>query len=90
MSPPILEIPDAVDNWEKNSRSVYHSLSILQEKCCQYWPSEGSVTHGEITVEIKNDSLLDAISVRDFLVTYNQVMFLNYMSFFAFERHLLL
>lgn len=72
---------------KKNSRNVYHSLSILQEKCCQYWPSEGSVTHGEITVEIKNDSLLDAISVRDFLVTYNQVMFLNYM---RFKMHLLL
>ncbi|XP_027763682.1 receptor-type tyrosine-protein phosphatase epsilon-like, partial [Empidonax traillii] len=42
------------------------------EKCCQYWPSEGSVTHGDITVEIKSDSLLDAISVRDFLVTYSQ------------------
>ncbi|KAL2302687.1 hypothetical protein Nmel_010130 [Mimus melanotis] len=42
------------------------------EKCCQYWPSEGSVTHGDITVEIKSDSLVDAISVRDFLVTFNQ------------------
>ncbi|PKU30077.1 receptor-type tyrosine-protein phosphatase epsilon [Limosa lapponica baueri] len=50
----------------------YINASFIDEKCCQYWPSEGSVTHGEITVEIKNDSLLDAISVRDFIVTYNQ------------------
>lgn len=64
------------------SRNVYNSLSILQEKCFQYWPSEGSVTHGDINVEIKNDSLLDAISVRDFIVTYNQVWFLNCLSFF--------
>lgn len=70
------------------SRNVYSSLSILQEKCCQYWPSEGSVTHGEITVEIKNDSLLDAISVRDFIVTYNQVLVLNYMRVWGFFLHL--
>lgn len=67
------------------SRSVYRSVSILQEKCCQYWPSEGSVTHGEITVEIKSDTLLDAISVRDFVVTYNPVTFLNSGRFLAFE-----
>uniref|UniRef100_A0A8C9FFD6 protein-tyrosine-phosphatase n=1 Tax=Pavo cristatus TaxID=9049 RepID=A0A8C9FFD6_PAVCR len=59
------------NNWKKRI-NAYNSLSVLQEKCFQYWPSEGSVTHGEITVEIKNDSLLDAISVRDFIVTYNQ------------------
>lgn len=53
---------------------MFAILWILQEKCCQYWPSEGSVTHGEITVEIKSDSLMDAISVRDFLVTYNPVI----------------
>lgn len=66
------------------SRNVYNSLSILQEKCFQYWPSEGSVTHGDINVEIKNDNLLDAISVRDFIVTYNQVWFLNCIRFFFF------
>uniref|UniRef100_A0A674G956 protein-tyrosine-phosphatase n=1 Tax=Taeniopygia guttata TaxID=59729 RepID=A0A674G956_TAEGU len=49
----------------------YINASFIDEKCCQYWPSEGSVTHGEITVEIKSDSLMDAFSVRDFLVTYN-------------------
>lgn len=74
-----------------NGKKFKEHLQFLlnfQEKCCQYWPSEGSVTHGEITVEIKNDSLLDAISVRDFLVTYNQVTSLNYMRFLGFFLHL--
>ncbi|XP_023393145.1 receptor-type tyrosine-protein phosphatase epsilon [Pteropus vampyrus] len=42
------------------------------DKCYQYWPTEGSVTHGDITIEIKSDTLAEAISVRDFLVTFNQ------------------
>ncbi|NXE39683.1 PTPRE phosphatase, partial [Ptilorrhoa leucosticta] len=61
--------------WEWKCHTIVMLTEVQereQEKCCQYWPSEGSVTHGEITVEIKNDSLMDAISVRDFLVTYNQ------------------
>ncbi|KFV91771.1 Receptor-type tyrosine-protein phosphatase epsilon, partial [Fulmarus glacialis] len=61
--------------WEWKCHTIVMLTEVQereQEKCCQYWPSEGSVTHGEITVEIKNDSLLDAISVRDFIVTYNQ------------------
>ncbi|XP_048802121.1 receptor-type tyrosine-protein phosphatase epsilon isoform X4 [Lagopus muta] len=61
--------------WEWKCHTIVMLTEVQereQEKCFQYWPSEGSVTHGEITVEIKNDSLLDAISVRDFIVTYNQ------------------
>ncbi|KFQ84905.1 Receptor-type tyrosine-protein phosphatase epsilon, partial [Phoenicopterus ruber ruber] len=61
--------------WEWKCHTIVMLTEVQereQEKCCQYWPSEGSVTHGEITVEIKSDSLLDAISVRDFMVTYNQ------------------
>ncbi|XP_010140105.1 PREDICTED: receptor-type tyrosine-protein phosphatase epsilon-like, partial [Buceros rhinoceros silvestris] len=60
--------------WEWKCHTIVMLTEVQereQEKCCQYWPSEGSVTHGEITVEIKSDSLLDAISVRDFVVTYN-------------------
>lgn len=45
-----------------------------KDKCYQYWPTEGSVTHGEITIEIKSDTLSEAISIRDFLVTFNQVL----------------
>ncbi|EOA99338.1 Receptor-type tyrosine-protein phosphatase epsilon, partial [Anas platyrhynchos] len=61
--------------WEWKCHTIVMLTEVQereQEKCFQYWPSEGSVTHGDINVEIKNDNLLDAISVRDFIVTYNQ------------------
>lgn len=32
------------------------------------------MTHGDITIEIKSDTLSEAISVRDFLVTFSQVL----------------
>lgn len=32
------------------------------------------MTHGDITIEIKSDTLSEAISIRDFLVTFNQVL----------------
>ena len=35
------------------------------------------MTHGDITIEIKSDTLSDAISVRDFLVTCCQVLLLS-------------
>ncbi|KAM8924078.1 receptor-type tyrosine-protein phosphatase epsilon [Pelodytes ibericus] len=61
--------------WEWKSHTIV-ILTELQEreqdKCHQYWPLEGSVTHGEISIDIKNDRLLDAISVRDFVVTSSQ------------------
>ncbi|KAM4636667.1 receptor-type tyrosine-protein phosphatase epsilon [Discoglossus pictus] len=61
--------------WEWKSHTIVILTELQereQEKCFQYWPSEGSVTHGEINIEIKNDRLLDTISVRDFIVTNNQ------------------
>ncbi|XP_075468358.1 receptor-type tyrosine-protein phosphatase epsilon isoform X3 [Ascaphus truei] len=61
--------------WEWKSHTIV-ILTELQEreqdKCFQYWPSEGAVTYGEINIEVKNDRLLEAISVRDFIVTINQ------------------
>ncbi|CAH2322316.1 receptor-type tyrosine- phosphatase epsilon isoform X1 [Pelobates cultripes] len=57
--------------WEWKSHTIV-ILTELQEreqdKCYQYWPSEGSVTYGEISISMKSESLLDAISVRDFVV----------------------
>ncbi|XP_033005302.1 receptor-type tyrosine-protein phosphatase epsilon isoform X4 [Lacerta agilis] len=61
--------------WEWKCHTIVMLTEVLereQEKCFQYWPSEGSVTYGEITIEIKSDSLADAISVRDFLIMHNQ------------------
>ncbi|KAM8781515.1 receptor-type tyrosine-protein phosphatase epsilon isoform 2-T2 [Rhynchonycteris naso] len=61
--------------WEWKCHTVV-MLTELQEreqdKCYQYWPTEGSVTHGDIKIEIKSDTLSDAISIRDFLVTFSQ------------------
>ncbi|XP_061491647.1 receptor-type tyrosine-protein phosphatase epsilon isoform X3 [Rhineura floridana] len=61
--------------WEWKCHTIVMLTEVLereQEKCFQYWPSEGSVTYGEITIEIRSDSLADAISIRDFLITHNQ------------------
>ncbi|KAL0616866.1 Receptor-type tyrosine-protein phosphatase epsilon [Plecturocebus cupreus] len=61
--------------WEWKSHTIVMLTEVQereQDKCYQYWPTEGSVTHGEMTVEIKSDTLSEAISIRDFLVTFNQ------------------
>ncbi|XP_025021579.1 receptor-type tyrosine-protein phosphatase epsilon isoform X2 [Python bivittatus] len=61
--------------WEWKCHTIVMLTEVLereQEKCFQYWPSEGSVSYGEITIDIKNDLLVDAISIRDFLITHNQ------------------
>ncbi|XP_027444602.1 receptor-type tyrosine-protein phosphatase epsilon isoform X9 [Zalophus californianus] len=61
--------------WEWKCHTVVMLTEVQereQDKCYQYWPTEGSVTHGEITIEIKSDTLSEAISIRDFLVTFNQ------------------
>lgn len=44
-------------------------MFFLQEKCSQYWPSEGSTKYGTYTVEMKNDNIGDAFSLRDLTVT---------------------
>ncbi|XP_072485162.1 receptor-type tyrosine-protein phosphatase epsilon isoform X2 [Notamacropus eugenii] len=61
--------------WEWKCHTIVMLTEVQereQEKCFQYWPADGSVTHGEITIEIKSDTISEAISVRDFLVTFNQ------------------
>lgn len=30
-------------------------VMLPQEKCAQYWPSDGSVSYGDITVELKKE-----------------------------------
>ena len=44
------------------------------------------MTHGEITIEIKSDTLSEAISIRDFLVTFNQVLLPETFSFLWTEH----
>uniref|UniRef100_A0A4X1V517 Receptor-type tyrosine-protein phosphatase epsilon n=1 Tax=Sus scrofa TaxID=9823 RepID=A0A4X1V517_PIG len=61
--------------WEWKCHAIVMLTEVQereQDKCYQYWPTEGAVTHGDITIELKSDTLSEAISVRDFLVTFNQ------------------
>lgn len=48
-------------------------LWILQEKCAQYWPSDGVVVFGDISIEIKREEESESYTVRDLLVTNNRV-----------------
>ncbi|XP_028917137.1 receptor-type tyrosine-protein phosphatase epsilon isoform X3 [Ornithorhynchus anatinus] len=61
--------------WEWRCHTIVMLTEVQereQEKCFQYWPSEGSVTHGEVHIELKNDVCSDAISVRDLLIASTQ------------------
>ncbi|XP_036402789.1 receptor-type tyrosine-protein phosphatase epsilon-like isoform X2 [Megalops cyprinoides] len=59
--------------WEWRCHSIV-MLTELQEreqdKCFQYWPTEGSVTYGDYCVEMKGDTLCDTFSLRDLVLTY--------------------
>ncbi|KAM9067038.1 receptor-type tyrosine-protein phosphatase epsilon isoform 2-T4 [Sarcophilus harrisii] len=61
--------------WEWKCHTIVMLTEVQereQEKCFQYWPADGSVTYGEINIELKSDTVSEAISVRDFMVTFNQ------------------
>ncbi|XP_056677042.1 receptor-type tyrosine-protein phosphatase epsilon-like [Monodelphis domestica] len=61
--------------WEWKCHTILMLMEVQeceQEKCFQYWPAEGSMTHGQIHIELKRDTISKAISVWDFLVTFNQ------------------
>lgn len=45
----------------------------LQEKCAQYWPSDGVVVYGDISIELKREEESESYTVRDLLVTNNRV-----------------
>ncbi|TKS89779.1 Receptor-type tyrosine-protein phosphatase epsilon [Collichthys lucidus] len=59
--------------WEWKCHSIV-MLTELQEreqdKCCQYWPTEDSVTYGDYAVELKGDTLCDTFSLRDLVLTF--------------------
>lgn len=46
---------------------------FLQEKCAQYWPSDGTVVYGDISIEIKKEEENESYTVRDLLVTNTRV-----------------
>ncbi|NWT26405.1 PTPRA phosphatase, partial [Cardinalis cardinalis] len=62
--------------WEWKSCSIVMLTELEergQEKCAQYWPSDGSVSYGDITVELKKEEECESYTVRDLLVTNTRV-----------------
>lgn len=45
----------------------------FQEKCAQYWPGDGVVVYGDISIELKREEESESYTVRDLLVTNNRV-----------------
>uniref|UniRef100_A0A3Q1H533 Tyrosine-protein phosphatase non-receptor type 20 n=1 Tax=Anabas testudineus TaxID=64144 RepID=A0A3Q1H533_ANATE len=59
--------------WEWKCHSIVMLTEVQereQDKCCQYWPIENSVTYGDYTVELKGDTLCDTFSLRDLVLTF--------------------
>nr|XP_006139276.1 receptor-type tyrosine-protein phosphatase alpha isoform X2 [Pelodiscus sinensis] len=58
--------------WEWKSCSIVMLTELEergQEKCAQYWPSDGCVCYGDITMELKKEEECESYTVRDLLVT---------------------
>uniref|UniRef100_A0A8C5MMC0 Receptor-type tyrosine-protein phosphatase n=1 Tax=Leptobrachium leishanense TaxID=445787 RepID=A0A8C5MMC0_9ANUR len=58
--------------WEWKSCSIVMLTELEergQEKCSQYWPSEGTMSFGDITIELKKEEECESYTVRDLLVT---------------------
>ncbi|KAK5872862.1 hypothetical protein PBY51_013523 [Eleginops maclovinus] len=58
--------------WEWRSCSIVMLTELEergQEKCAQYWPSDGAVVFGDISIEIKREEESESYTVRDLLVT---------------------
>lgn len=66
-----MEQPCLYHTWY--SKSLTHWHLFLQEKCAQYWPSDGLVSYGDITVELKKEEECESYTVRDLLVTNTRV-----------------
>ncbi|CAN9512449.1 unnamed protein product [Ophioblennius macclurei] len=61
--------------WEWRSCSIVMLTELEergQEKCAQYWPSDGVVAYGDISIEIKREEESESYTVRDLLVTNNR------------------
>ncbi|XP_049591914.1 receptor-type tyrosine-protein phosphatase epsilon isoform X2 [Syngnathus scovelli] len=66
----------AEDFWRMVWEWRCHSIVMLtelkereQEKSFQYWPSEGSVTFGDYTVELSGDSQGEMFTLKDLVLT---------------------
>ncbi|XP_018614990.2 receptor-type tyrosine-protein phosphatase alpha isoform X1 [Scleropages formosus] len=61
--------------WEWRSCSIVMLTELEergQEKCTQYWPSEGTLVCGDMAIELKREEENESYTVRDLLVTNNR------------------
>ncbi|XP_029357827.1 receptor-type tyrosine-protein phosphatase alpha [Echeneis naucrates] len=61
--------------WEWRSCSIVMLTELEergQEKCAQYWPSDGVVVYGDISIELKREEESESYTVRDLLVSNNR------------------
>ena len=56
-----------------NYIAIWPFFFLNQEKCFQYWPSEGSVTFGDYTVELTGDTQCETFTLKDMVLTYRPV-----------------
>ncbi|XP_028982815.1 receptor-type tyrosine-protein phosphatase epsilon-like isoform X2 [Betta splendens] len=59
--------------WEWRCHSIVMLTELKereQEKCFQYWPSEGSVTFGDYTVELTGETPCETFTLKDMVVTH--------------------
>ncbi|XP_016528027.1 receptor-type tyrosine-protein phosphatase alpha isoform X1 [Poecilia formosa] len=68
--------------WEWRSCSIVMLTELEergQDKCAQYWPSDGAVSHGDIIIELKREEENESYTVRDLLVTNSRSVFVNHI-----------
>ncbi|KAJ8338757.1 hypothetical protein SKAU_G00355430 [Synaphobranchus kaupii] len=61
--------------WEWRSCSIVMLTELEergQEKCAQYWPSDGALVCGDMSIELKREEESESYTVRDLLVTNNK------------------
>ncbi|KAF5893826.1 receptor-type tyrosine-protein phosphatase alpha [Clarias magur] len=61
--------------WEWRSCSIVMLTELEergQEKCGQYWPTDGVMACGDMSIELKREEECESYTVRDLLVTNNR------------------
>uniref|UniRef100_A0A8B9LCN6 Receptor-type tyrosine-protein phosphatase alpha n=1 Tax=Astyanax mexicanus TaxID=7994 RepID=A0A8B9LCN6_ASTMX len=61
--------------WEWRSCSIVMLTELEergQEKCAQYWSSDGVMVCGDLSIELKREDECESYTVRDLLVTNNR------------------
>ena len=51
----------------------WHVCVCVQETCYQYWPSSGSLTVGEFTVDLIQEERLSGFTLRNLSIVNNKV-----------------